>query len=211
MNKILRNFLVVVGAVVALVVLYFFYLQTHQVEIAKQSQLASLLAGEEQFIQFDQPKKSTDCHVRGSLPDPDCTPGAVFQDATKEVVCVSGYSKTVRSVSVSLKKKVFSEYGISYPVPFGSYEVDHLIPLALGGDNDIANLFPESAEPYPGFREKDVVENYLHQEVCADRVALSVAQKQIADNWLEVYNNLDPRVVEEFKKRFRSWADRGSE
>lgn len=150
--------------------------------------------------------KTVNCIINGSFPDPQCTPGAVFPDVTKEQVCVQGYTKTVRSVSVSLKKKVYREYGLSYPPPFGSYEADHFIPLALGGNNDIANLFPEAAEPKPGFREKDLVENYLHEQVCLGNMSLSFAQKEISINWLEVYNNLGPYELERLKGEYKNWS-----
>src|SRR6185436_7192677 len=136
-----------------------------------------------------------------------CTPGAIFIDATKEAICVSVYTKTVRSVFSSLKKKVYAEYGITQTPEFGTYEVDHLIPLALGGSNDIANLFPEAASPAPGFKEKDVVEVYLQQEVCAGRVDLSVAQYQIATNWVLIYNNLEPNIIRDIKNKYKSWAN----
>ena len=153
--------------------------------------------------------KEVNCEVRGSLPDPQCTPGAVFPNVTKEQVCVHGYTKTVRAVSVSLKKKVYRSYGVAYPPPFGSYEADHFIPLALGGNNDIANLFPESAEPRPGFREKDLVESYLYEQVCLGNMSLSFAQKVISANWLDIYNNFSSYELERLKKAYKSWA--GSE
>jgi 5-methylcytosine-specific restriction endonuclease McrA len=34
---------------------------------------------------------------------------------------------------------------LGYPQQHGAFEVDHLIPLELGGDNVIANLWPEAA------------------------------------------------------------------
>ncbi len=195
-------------------VLYSAYLFTHQVQIARDAQLASLLsppsarlADEEKPLQIGLRVKSADCEIQGPLPDSDCTPGSIFPNATKDEICVSGYSKKVRNVSTKLKKKVFSQYGISYPVPFGSYEVDHLIPLALGGNNDIANLWPKSAQPFPGFYEKNIVGNYLHEEVCANRVDLSVAQKRIANSWFLIYNSIDPKIIEELKKKYRNWAD----
>src|SRR5262245_55325326 len=77
--------------------------------------------------------KAAGCVVQGPLPDSGCTPGAIFPDVTIEKICVHGYTKTVRNVSTKLRQNVFAEYGISYPQPTGSYEVDHLIPLALGG------------------------------------------------------------------------------
>ncbi len=213
MNILVKKIVLAILSVGVLGVLYSAYLLTHKVETAQTNQLAALLSvlPEEQLL-LDGVQKSADCQIQGSLPDHGCSPGAIFQDATKEEICVPGYSATVRKVSTSLKKKVFAEYGILYPVPFGSYEVDHVIPLAIGGSNDIANLFPEASDPYPGFKEKDVVENYLHEEVCASRVALNVAQVRIANNWLEIYNNLDPKIVRDFKNKYHNWSDRaGSE
>ena len=146
--------------------------------------------------------KTSGCVANGPLPDPLCTPGAVFEDATPEQICVSGYTKTVRNVSTKLRKQVYAEYGVAYPQPRGAYEVDHLIPLAIGGSNDIANLFLEAAEPAPGFREKDVVEVYLQQEVCARRVDLSTAQKQIATDWTAIYDKLTPEQILAIKKKY---------
>lgn len=159
----------------------------------------------EKPFHLDERTKETDCQLRGNLPDHACTPGAVFLEATVKEICVKGYTKTVRSVSTSLKKKVYAEYGIPYPQPRGTYEADHLIPLELGGNNDIANLFPESAEPRPGFREKDLVENYLNHEVCGGRLSLQAAQEQIANDWTLVYNNLTPDQVQELKLEFTQY------
>jgi hypothetical protein len=190
---------------------YFFeYAPKYHAQTLKQSQLTSLLAKPPEVLQLKSQTKLADCQIQGPLPDQSCTPGAVFANATQEIVCVPGYTKTVRSVSTNTRKKVFAEYGISYPQPYGSYEVDHLIPLVLGGSNDIANLFPEAADPYPGFKEKDVVEDFLYQQVCAGHVALSVAQQQIADNWLVIYSNLSPETIATLKKEFKSWASRSS-
>jgi hypothetical protein len=74
----------------------------------------------------------------------------------------------------------------------GQYEVDHFVSLELGGSNDISNLFPEAAEPKPGFHEKDRVENYLHDQVCRGALTLAEAQREIATNWLAVYETLAP-------------------
>jgi hypothetical protein len=133
--------------------------------------------------------KTSGCEAHGGLPDSACTPGAVFTNATPEVICVSGYTRTVRNVPFSEKDQVYAEYGISHHVP-GQYEVDHLVPLELGGSNDIANLWPEAASPTPGFHEKDQVENYLHDQVCSGAMALKDAQKEIATNWLAVYKRM---------------------
>jgi hypothetical protein len=139
-----------------------------------------------------QRTKSTGCTVRGPLPDPDCTPGAVIASATVEQICQPGYARAVRDVPDRVKEEVYAEYGIRTHRA-GEYEVDHLISLELGGSNDIANLWPEAADPRPGFHEKDRVENYLHDQVCSGAMDLRTAQEAIASNWLAIYERLPRR------------------
>jgi hypothetical protein len=136
-----------------------------------------------------QRTKTSGCVASGALPESACTPGAIIPTATREEICVSGYAKNVRDVPEAEKNEVYAEYGVATHRA-GEYEVDHLISLELGGSNDIANLWPEPAEPRPGFHEKDQVENYLHDQVCSGAIPLSQAQEQIATNWLDVYNRM---------------------
>jgi hypothetical protein len=114
----------------------------------------------------------------------------------------------VRNVSVKLKKQVYAEYGLSYPQPTGSYEADHLIPLELGGNNDIANLFPEAASPAPGFKEKDLVENYLHEQVCQGLIPLPRAQEAIAHDWVSVYKSIPSNDMLRLHAEYQSWANK---
>jgi hypothetical protein len=127
--------------------------------------------------------------VHDALPDSACTPGAIFPDATAEQICKPGYSSSVRNVPAEVSRAVYAEYGIVDRSP-GQYEVDHLVPLEIGGSNDIANLWPEAAEPPPGFHEKDRVENYLHDQVCAGHIQLFEAQQMAATDWVAVYESL---------------------
>jgi hypothetical protein len=133
--------------------------------------------------------KASGCVAKDGLPDLACTPGAVFPEATKETVCTVGYTKTVRDVSTTDKNNIYASYGITSHKT-GEYEVDHQVPLELGGSNEYANLWPEAAEPVPGCHEKDIVENYLHAKVCDGTISLSDAQKQIAFDWRTVYNKI---------------------
>jgi hypothetical protein len=123
--------------------------------------------------------QTSGCRVRGQLPDPACTPGAVFAAATVAEICTPGYASGVRNVPEALKRTVYADYGMGPSVP-GSYEVDHLVPLELGGSNQVANLWPEIA---PGYHEKDQVENELHDAICAGRIGLVSAQLAIARDW----------------------------
>jgi Excalibur calcium-binding domain len=125
-------------------------------------------------------------------PNSALTPGAVFPEATADAVCVVGYSGSVRNVTTGERLRVYAEYGIS-DVP-GADEVDHLIPVELGGSNDLNNLWPE---PYfaPGAHEKDRVENYLHDQVCGGAISLGDAQQAIVRDWYAVYVTLPPAPV----------------
>jgi hypothetical protein len=139
--------------------------------------------------------KTSGCVAHGGLPDSACTPGAVFTNATQQKICTYGYASSVRNVPLSEKDQVYAEYSIFHHSS-GQYEVDHLIPLELGGSNDIANLWPEAAYPKPGFHEKDNVENYLHDQVCSGAMSLKDAQTQIATNWIAVYHHMPPQYLD---------------
>lgn len=58
-----------------------------------------------------------------------------------------------------------------------------------GGSNSIANLFPEAAQPRPGFQEKDQLENEVHRRICAGADQPSL-QRRIASDWLALFHAL---------------------
>jgi hypothetical protein len=139
--------------------------------------------------QFGVQTKISGCVASDGLPDHACTPGDIFSNATKDEICVPGYASSVRDVPQSLKEQVYAAYGITSRQP-GQYEVDHLVNLSIGGSNDISNLWPQAANPKPGFHEKDQVEVYFQDQVCSGKIDLRAAQIQIASNWLDVYNSI---------------------
>lgn len=133
------------------------------------------------------------CHMRGVLPDPTCTPGAVDPSVTQaninQTICTSGYTKTVRpsvSYTDNLKQQQMTAYGFSDNI--SSHEEDHLISLELGGSpTDPHNLWPEPGNsPNP----KDKVEDALHTAVCDGHISLHDAQTRIATNWTTAENGL---------------------
>jgi hypothetical protein len=135
------------------------------------------------------PASTSRCTLRGPLPDPVCTPGVadprVTQANIATTICAPGYTATVRpptSYTTPLERQLIARYGLALTPQ--QTELDHLIPLELGGDpRDVRNLFPEPYEPRPGAHEKDVVENRLHADVCAGRISLAEAQRRIATDW----------------------------
>jgi anti-sigma factor RsiW len=120
------------------------------------------------------------------LPDPRITPGATREVSLGEI-CSLARDEVVRSVPGQLQQQVFREYGIS-GVPANDFEVDYLITPGLGGSTDVRNLWPE---PHTNTTwnsyVKDQLEDRLHRMVCDRKVALDVAQRDIATDWIAAY------------------------
>jgi len=120
------------------------------------------------------------------LPKPELTPGDVF-DVTLEDICTPGYTRKVRAVPSALRTQAFKSYGIASDRR-SEYQLDHLIPLALGGSNSIKNLWPQPNHTSPwDARAKDRLEVRLQRLVCGKKLALETAQREIAANWTEAY------------------------
>jgi hypothetical protein len=128
------------------------------------------------------------CKLRSHrrLPDRNCSPGGYYKKATRREICRSGYASRVRHVTESTDHAVFAEYRIRHHSA-RTYEVDHIVPLELGGSNARGNLFPEPAGQGLGFHQKDRLEDRLHSVVCAGGRSLRTAQRAIARNWLRAY------------------------
>jgi hypothetical protein len=63
-----------------------------------------------------------------------------------------------------------------------------LIPLELGGSNAVKNLWPQSFQTQPwNAHVKDQLENTLHRLVCAGKLDLNMAQRDIATDWIAAY------------------------
>jgi hypothetical protein len=125
-----------------------------------------------------------------ALNDKRNTPGATL-NVRLEKMCQVGYTSTVRNVPESLKLQVCADYGVPQSRCNGQhYEIDHLISLELGGSNDTKNLWPQPYTPKPGARQKDVLENWLSRQVCEHGMSLADAQKKIAENWWDAYQEM---------------------
>jgi hypothetical protein len=86
------------------------------------------------------------------------------------------------SVTSAIKRERMRAYGLTGSPSL--YELDHLIPLELGGaPSSVANLWPEPWAGPDGAHAKDAVENRLHAEVCARRQSLAEAQRRIVSEW----------------------------
>lgn len=129
------------------------------------------------------------------LPDPTCTPGGINPSVTAAVLTNPGWkTRCVRNCESSEAQKhiAYAWYGIRKPsVNSGDNQVcelDHLVPLELGGADGLGNIWPEcgpDAETLHRryFKIKDRVENYLADQVRSGNLPLSAAQRGIAEDW----------------------------
>jgi hypothetical protein len=119
------------------------------------------------------------------LPDPTLTPGVVRPLSTAQV-CGIKWGRDRRHVTSAMKVIVATSYRLkrSDVEPEGKgpcCEFDHLVPRELGGADDVKNLWPQ---PWAEAKTKDVLENWLHVQVCAGKMALADAQRTIATGWV---------------------------
>jgi len=120
-----------------------------------------------------------------SMPNRTLTPGLAMQ-ISKDAICAGSPAKN-RLVPVALRRQVFEEYGIQRAEP-QAYEVDYLITPALGGADDIRNLWPQSySATVWNARVKDALEDRLHDLVCDGQLDLETAQRDIAADWVGAY------------------------
>lgn len=153
------------------------------------------------------------CHYRRSAPgwyrpDPRCTPGAIDPSVTQadlfRTICwVDGYTARVRPpYRLTEPFKYSAERAYRDPAPTWNSELDHLVPLELGGASDTQNLWPQPDQGKParfdpqdpyGINAKDGVEDRLHDAVCAGQVSLHAAQAAIVANWTTAEGRLGVR------------------
>jgi hypothetical protein len=133
------------------------------------------------------------CQARhhGELPDRSCTPGAIDPAVTQatigSTICRSGYTTKVRPPESQTEKFKWDVAEPAYGQHDVSGELDHEVPLELGGANDARNLWVENYRGFLNADDKDRLENYLHDAVCSGRMPLQTAQEAIATDWVKAY------------------------
>jgi hypothetical protein len=112
----------------------------------------------------------------------------VTQDNIDRTICVRGWTATVRpsqSYTGKIKDRLIAGLPPGLPHERSAYELDHWMPLELGGaPSDPGNLILELRRGYGGLAEtKDVEENDLHDQVCHHKISLAAAQARMAADW----------------------------
>jgi len=132
------------------------------------------------------------------VPDARCTPGAINPTLTLEVLQNPNFrtGQCVRdnATTPAQKDKTYRWYGIPKP-PHNTgqtqtCEKDHLISLELGGADTLANIWPQCGPDGVAlkkryFKQKDLVENYLADQVKQGAIPLADAQHGIASDWTQ--------------------------
>ena len=101
-------------------------------------------------------------------------------------ICRRGYTASVRpplEVTHAIKVRLTRAYGIG-ALPFAQVELDHLVPLSLGGSSSEANLWPQLRSGPHNVGDKDAVAVRLNRKVCSGQMRLADAQRAIAADWL---------------------------
>lgn len=120
-----------------------------------------------------------------AAPNPTLTPGAAVVENPINL-CRESMPKN-KEVPWPVRHRVLQEYGVTN-ASARDYEVDYLITPALGGSDDIHNLWPHSyANTEWNAGVKDALEDRLRDLVCQGKVDLSTAQREIATNWIDAY------------------------
>jgi hypothetical protein len=108
----------------------------------------------------------------------------VTQDTIHQTICVRGWTAIIRPPvewTTNVKRILLRKRHL--PGTPATYELDHYIPLELGGaPRDLRNLW---LQPWPQARLKDDAENDYNRAVCEERMTLGDAQRMIRDprNW----------------------------
>jgi len=120
-------------------------------------------------------------------PNPQLTPGVILPLSAADV-CGKQIDGQGHAVLASLGKQVFAQYGINNPQP-RRYEMDYLIDPDLGGADDPRNLWPQPYSALWNANVKDALEEHLRESVCANRITLAQAQRDISIDWIAAYKS----------------------
>lgn len=110
----------------------------------------------------------------------------VRQGNIQQTICLPGYTATVRPSTAytnGVKAKLMRDQGVP-PSDAWKYELDHRIPLALGGHpRNPNNLALQLWDGDAGAKKKDQLERRLQVLVCGEQERLDAARAAIFFDW----------------------------
>jgi hypothetical protein len=124
-----------------------------------------------------------------TLPDKNLTGGSV---RTGDRAAACGQAKEHRGpMNAARRDDILRRYGLP-PGTHPDYEIDHLIPLCLGGADDSSNLWAQprrSIEEKWNAEAKDRLERLMCRMVCSGQIDIATAQEAFATDWIAAYHN----------------------
>ncbi len=107
----------------------------------------------------------------------------VTQENIWQTICTSGWTKAIRPATGytnALKAELLADFGGRAE----DYELDHVIPLAVGGHpTDPRNLVLQPWDGPDGAHAKDVVEVRVKRLVCTGHITLVQGQQCFINGW----------------------------
>lgn len=141
-------------------------------------------------------------------PDLVLTPGSSFPIPQLADICDAGYVNSIPLPSTLLNETIqqlFVSYTFPFKDPIGPcYDatltkpnsgciVDNLIPIGLGGDNTLANLWPQPINGLWTSTMKNTLETTLRSRICTitaphtSTISIEIARAAIKNNWKGAY------------------------
>lgn len=139
-------------------------------------------------------------------PDDAITPGKVFSTNLTDVCgtsagpnegcepghhCLATGTYTVRHrhTKDSEKRDAFDAYHVQKAGR--DFEVDHRVPLALGGADEVANRWPQQGWQHPSFHDKDKLETHVWNAVCRRQtMTLQDGQAIFMRDWIAEFERV---------------------
>ena len=123
--------------------------------------------------------------VLAQKPNSENTPGARTK-ANDAQVCAADFAASAKPVAGHQRNEALKRYGKDASSYTG--ELDHLIPVALGGSNEPDNLWPMPENRQYGPAQKRELEGALLKQVCDKTLSLKAAQDAIRKDWTKAYD-----------------------
>ncbi|WP_263356946.1 hypothetical protein [Acidicapsa ligni] len=130
-----------------------------------------------------------------ALPDRSMTPGAVnpaivgdpsgksiIVQGVEANICAKGFTPhPYMKVTETIRNQVCEKYAGKGCSNLTNGRINRLIPLEIGGNDTIENLW---WQPEPDFAAKDETDNNLKSLVCSGKISLTTAQATVKANWV---------------------------
>ncbi len=120
-------------------------------------------------------------------PNHEMTPGKLCESPT-EYRYVEHIAYCERNVDTDTKNTVIADYDkrLGYKIrsmPRADFKIDHLIPLSIGGSNEVENLWPQHKSVYA---YSDKIESYVSELMKSGKLKQADAITAVVDCKLEL-------------------------